>query len=108
MSVVAQVGRAMGQVIRAVTHAARNVVKAVTQGLGVEPAARVDARLDPLIAGRAVALVQQDRRQTHARQDGHDARHDAWVLADLVHDVELTIHHVRPLVSGWGRKRIFS
>src|SRR5690606_41763376 len=63
MGVAAHVGGAMVQIISPVAHAARDVVEAMTQGLGVEPAARVDAGLDPLIARRAVALIQQDRRQ---------------------------------------------
>src|SRR5690606_37783634 len=86
---VAEIGGALAQIVGAVTDAARDVVKAVAQGLGVEPAARVDARLDPLIAGRARTLVQQNGRQPDARQHGNDARHDTGMFADLVHDVEL-------------------
>ena len=57
--VVAQFCGAMPQAVGAVTHAARDVVEAMTQGLGVEPATRIDAFAQALIAGRAAALIQQ-------------------------------------------------
>ncbi|MNE16656.1 hypothetical protein D3C80_1096090 [compost metagenome] len=85
------VGRVMARLI-VVPHPARNVVEAVAQRLGVEPSARIHAGLDALITGRPVALIQQDGRQAHARQHGYDAGDDPRVFADLVHDVELSIH----------------
>ncbi|MNE15830.1 hypothetical protein D3C80_1087520 [compost metagenome] len=90
--VVAQVGGAVSQAVSAVAHAARNVVEPMTQGLGVEPAARIDPLADSLVARRAGTLVQQQDRDAHARQDGDHASGDPGVFADLVHGVELSNH----------------
>src|SRR5690606_26809021 len=62
--IVAELRRMTTSLVGAVADPARDVVKPVPQGLGVEPAARVHAGLDALIARRAAALVQQQGRQS--------------------------------------------
>ncbi|MND93617.1 hypothetical protein D3C80_858090 [compost metagenome] len=98
--VVAQIGGAVAQVLGAVADAARDVVEAMAQGLGVEPATRIDAFAQPLVAGRTRPLVQQEGGDPDPGQNGHHARRDSRVFADLVHGVELSNHgHSNLLLS---------
>ncbi|MNE54300.1 hypothetical protein D3C80_1490710 [compost metagenome] len=96
--VPAQIGGAVSQVVRPVTHAARDVVKAVAQGLRVEPAARIDAFPQPFIARRTRPLIQQEGGDTDPRQHGDNAGGKTRVFADLVHCVELS-NHRQPLLE---------
>ena len=94
----------VADILGAVAESVDGVVETFTQFGRVDPAARVDARLDALVTGRTAALRQIDDCDRAEGDREEAAGGDAGVFANLFDRIDVADHR-RNLFIHWRHER---